>query len=275
MQQLIPRRPALRYHGGKWRLAPWIISHFPAHDIYTEAYGGAASVLLRKPRSYAEVYNDLDGEIVNVFRVLRERSAELCRVLELTPYARAEYETSHEPARDELEQARRTIVRSCMGHGANFTRRTRDGRVMRGGFRNYSKKNRRSIPAQDWRNYPEELAGMAERLRGVIIENRKAAEVICKHDSSETLHYVDPTYDHQSRGRKNDYRFEMTEKDHRELASVLKGLQGYVVLSGYQSGLYRELFGNWQRVEKRVMADGGGPRTEVLWLNPKCAEVLR
>src|SRR3954471_8601570 len=101
-----PTRPVLRYHVGKWILAPWIISHFPSHRVYTEAFGGAASVLMRKPRSYGEVYNDLDGEIVNLFHVLRgPRAGELIASLRLTPFARIEFEESYETAADPVEQA--------------------------------------------------------------------------------------------------------------------------------------------------------------------------
>jgi DNA adenine methylase len=117
-----PTRPVLRYHGGKWRLAPWIISHFPPHRIYTEAFGGAGSVLLRKPRApFVEVLNDLDGEVVNLFRVLRDeqQSAQLCALLWRTPYARAEFVDSYEVIAAPVEQARRTVVRSFMGFGSD------------------------------------------------------------------------------------------------------------------------------------------------------------
>ena len=95
-----PTRPILRWHGGKWILAPWIISHFPAHKCYVEPFGGAASVLLRKARSYAEVYNDLDGEVVNLFRVAREHGAELRQRLHLTPFSRLDFAESYEPSKD-------------------------------------------------------------------------------------------------------------------------------------------------------------------------------
>ena len=72
---MTPRRAALRWHGGKWILAPWIIAHFPPHRVYTEAFGGGASVLLRKGRAKSEVYNDLDSEVVNLFRVLQDRAS--------------------------------------------------------------------------------------------------------------------------------------------------------------------------------------------------------
>src|SRR5690606_17939073 len=103
----------------KWRLAPWIISHFPPHQVYVEPFGGAASVLMQKHRVYAEVYNDLDGEVVNVFRVLRDpdTAARLERALRFTAFARDEYESAYEPCDDPVEQARRTIVKGAMGYG--------------------------------------------------------------------------------------------------------------------------------------------------------------
>src|SRR5574337_272680 len=93
-----PKRPLLRYHGGKWKLAPWILRHLPPHRVYVEPFGGGASVLLQKPRSYAEVYNDLDGEVVNLFIMARERGEELAQAIELTPFAREEFELSYRPA---------------------------------------------------------------------------------------------------------------------------------------------------------------------------------
>ena len=113
------KRPMLRYHGGKWRLAPWIISVFPEHRIYVEPYGGGASVLLRKARSYAEVYNDLDGEVVNVFRVVRDHGPCLKEKLYYTPFSRDEFKRSYEETDDPIERARRTIARSFMGFGSN------------------------------------------------------------------------------------------------------------------------------------------------------------
>ena len=118
-----PGRPVLRYHspGGKWKLAPWVIQHFPAHRVYVEPFGGAASVLIRKGPAYAEIYNDVDGEVVNVFRVLRDReSAEQLReAVALTPFARDEFDAAYGEA-DEcaIERARRTILKSFMGFGS-------------------------------------------------------------------------------------------------------------------------------------------------------------
>lgn len=261
-----PTRPLVRYHGGKWKLAPWIIANFPPHRIYVEPYGGGGSVLLRKPRSYAEVYNDLDGEMVNLFRMVRDRPNELRRALELTPFSRADFLESYEPTDDLLEKARRTVARSYMGFGSAAASGNKTG------FR--SNLNRSgTTPAHDWANYPAALVALADRVRGVVIENKDAIEVMETHDSEETLHYVDPPYVFSTRHEgnkycKKGYRFEMTDDQHRALAAALRKLKGAVVLSGYPCELYdRELYADWQRIENRgAHADGAKDRTEVLWL---------
>lgn len=256
------RRPILRWHGGKWILAPWIIAHLPKHRVYVEPYGGAGSVLLRKPRSYAEVYNDLDGEVVNLFRVARERGDELRSALELTPFSRDEFVLSYEPTDDPLEQARRTVTRSFMGFGSNSHNQPT-------GFRANSHRSG-TTPAHDWRNYPEAFVNVIDRLRGVCIENRDAVQVMQSHDSGETLHYFDPPYVASTRGKGEDYRHEMTDEDHTALAFELHKLRGAVVLSGYACPLYDELYSDWRRVERSALADGAKARTEVLWLSRNC-----
>lgn len=258
------KRPILRWHGGKWLLAPWIIQNLPPHRVYVEPFGGAASVLLRKPRSYAEIYNDLDSEVVNLFRVTRDRGDELRQILELTPFARDEFKLSYEDADDPIEQARRTVVRSFMGFGSNSHNKAT-------GFRSNSNRSG-TTPAHDFANYPEALKAIVDRLRGVIVENRDAIEVMLQHDSHETVHYVDPPYVPETRDKGGDYRHEMTDEDHARLADVLHGLKGSVVLSGYRSQLYDRLYSGWHRVEREANADGAKKRIEVLWMN---AEPMR
>lgn len=266
-------RPLMRYHGGKWRLAPWIISHFPSHRIYVEPYGGGASVLLRKPRSYAEVYNDLDGEIVNVFKVARDRGLELREQLKLTPFSREDFEIAFSHIDDPLEQARRTISRSFMGFGsaaATMNKNTR-GRSTTG-FRANSNRSG-TTPAHDWKNYGEAFDELIERLKGIVIENRPGIQVMQSHDSPETLHYVDPPYVTSTRDDKRaDYRHEMTDEDHIELSAFLKTLKGSVILSGYKSPLYNDLYSEWQFFDKATYADGAKKRTERLWLSPGIKE---
>lgn len=262
------KRPILRYHGGKWRLAPWIIEHFPCHRVYVEPFGGAASVLLQKERSYGEVYNDMDGELVNLFRVARDHGSELLSALRLTPFARIEFSESYEQAGNALEQARRTVVRSFMGFGSNSHNK-------KTGFRANSNRSG-TTPAHDWKNYPDCLDAIIDRLRGVVIESRPAIDVMRQHDTTETLHYVDPPYCAETRDKGGDYRHEMTAADHRALADVLHEMVGMVVLSGYGCDLYDEtLYHDWHRTERVAMADGARKRTEVLWLNDAARSGLR
>lgn len=269
------KRPAIRYHGGKFRLAPWIIGHFPQHRTYVEPFGGGASVLLRKTRSYAEIYNDLDGEVVNLFRVVRDRGEELIRTLELTPFARDEFLESYEAHPDPIEQARRTVARSFMGFGSAAA----CGEVS--GFRANSNRSG-TTPAHDWMNFPGPLKAIVTRMQGVVIENRDALDAMSQHDSPSTLHYCDPPYVHSTRSGKvrgtesrKSYRHELTDDQHRQFAAMVRSLRGMVVISGYPSELYDgELFPDWLRVERRAHADGARERTEVLWLNRAAADAL-
>lgn len=266
-----PRRPVLRWHGGKWKLAPFIIQNLPPHRVYVEAFGGAASVLLRKPRSYAEIYNDLDGQVVNLFEVLRsDRADELIRELELTPFARTEFIESYEVSDDPVEEARRLVVRSFMGFGSDgFNRNTRTG------FRAASNRSG-TTPAHDWVNYPENLRAIVKRIQGVVVERRPAMEVCTQHDSDDTLFYLDPPYMPETRSDKSRrsggayhaYAHEMTEGDHQVFLAAAQTLAGAVVISGYPTALYDKALEGWHRVTCSALADGAAKRTEVLWINP-------
>jgi len=271
-------RPIIRYHGGKHRLAQWIISFFPDHRCYVEPYGGAASVLIRKPRAYAEIYNDLDGEIVNLFRVVRDDGDQLKRKLELTPFSRNEFVESYEPSPDPIEQARRTICRAFMGFSSSSVTKQRHvtGRLKNAttGFRSNSNRSG-TTPAHDWMNYPKKLHLIIERLQGVVIDNKSALDVMTQHDSPKTLHYVDPPYVPKTRDRGTDYKYEMTEDHHIEMIECLKQLTGMVIVSGYRSELYDRHFAQWHREDKHAFADGASPRTESLWFSPNFSNTTK
>jgi DNA adenine methylase len=252
--------------GGKWLLAPWIIRHFPAHRLYVEPFGGAASVLLRKPRSFIEIYNDTDGDVVNLFRVLRDpvSSDQLRRLLQMTPFSRVEFCDAYEFTNDSIERARRLVVRSFMGHGSNAC-----STHHRTGFR-FDSTQQRTSPASDWCRWPAEIEALCSRLQGVSIENIDALALIRRVDAKESaaLYYVDPPYPRNARGSlKLRYTNEFSR--HKELAELLRQAQGAVVLSGYRCSLYDRLYRGWKRVEKNTYADGARKRTECLWLNPK------
>ena len=259
--------PLLRYHGSKWRLAPWIIGHFPKHRIYVEPFGGSGSVLLRKGRSEVEVYNDLDGEIVNLFRVARDSGAELARQVFLTPYSRDEFIKSFEPSSDSLEQARRTVVRSYQGFGSGYVTNTEGSKCARPeyGFR-IGWRCRGNKPHLNWCNVSETVMAVIERLRGVVIENTTYQNIIEKNNTEDTLVYADPPYVSSARDPGKDYRHEFTVDDHIELAKVLKGAAGPVIVSGYHSELYDDLYQGW-KVEERVSQTAANTkRTEVIWI---------
>lgn len=261
------KHPAIRYHGGKFCLAPWIIEQMPEHVCYVEPFGGAAGVLLQKPRSYSEVYNDLDGEVVNLFRVLRnpelnQRLQDACR---LTPYSRDEFCHAQEPATDSVERARRMVVRACMGFGSAA------GIGGNSGFRGDSKR-KYATAAHLWERYPENLAALCQRLQGVIIENKDALSVMRAHDAQTTLHYIDPPYVPETRVQGNRYyAHEMTVEGHEQLLAVAITMTGMVMISGYDTEVYNDMLSGWARTEKtsRISAGRGTKvRKECLWLNP-------
>lgn len=262
--------PVIRYHGSKFRLGSWVIEHFPPHQTYVEPFGGAAGVLMQKPRSHGEVYNDLDGDIVNLFRVLQDntRRQALTEQLVLTPYARDEFDQAWIYTDEPIERARRTVIRAQMGFGsAGASKGTTGFRI--DCFRQYS------TAQQLWARYPDQLATIGQRLAGVLIENRPAVDVMLAHDAPNTLHYADPPYMHGTRVRGAQkgryYRHELNDEQHAELLATLNQLQGMVVLSGYPNELYAEHLRGWamNSTTARISAGrGADTRTECLWINP-------
>jgi len=258
-------RPILRWHGGKWRIAPWIIERMPPHKCYVEPFGGGASVLLRKPRSRLEVYNDLDASLVRLFRVLRTRAGELSAAVSLTPFARDEFAQAYKPTDDDLEHARRFLIRSHMGFGSNGANRITGFRAagLRAG----------PLPVHQWTTLPHIITSTAERLRGVVIENRPAIDVMQANDGETTLHYVDPPYMAETRSdTKADYAHEMTDADHAALLDALCDLRGTVILSGYSHPLYDKRLASWHRETRKTVGDRASARVEVLWISRR--EVL-
>lgn len=268
-----PVRPVLRWYGGKWRIADWLIALMPPHGAYVEPFGGAASVLLRKPRVQTEVYNDLDGRVVNLFRVLRDReaSARLHELLALTPYAYAEYIEARERADDAIEDARRLIVLGAQSHGATgaaggkLSGWRRGHRVMCGGKTAGGGAN---SYAREWVNLHAEVTRWAARLAGVYVEHDDALRVIPRWDAPNTLIYADPPYLHATRAdARKAYRHEMSDAGHIALAERLNACSCMVMVSGYRCALYEELYAGWQRHDCQTRADSNARRVESVWLN--------
>jgi len=260
--------PALRYHGGKYRIAPRLLPLLPPHRCYVEPYSGSAGMLLQKPRSAMEVYNDLDDEIVNFFRVLRCRNnaRQLIEQLNLTPYARAEFQSACLPTEDPVERARRTAIRAMMGFGSAGATKGTTGMSMHPNRLN------------GWRNYPHKLHGVIERLHGVLIENRPALDIIRHYDSLDTLYFVDPPYLSSTRNLSGAcYRHEMTDDEHVELLRCLCQVTGMVMLCTYSNALYDQHLPGW--ISKTYSVNiagqrGSGQRVEQIWFNPRAAETI-
>jgi len=257
-------RPALRYYGGKFRLAKWIIGQFPPHVCYVEPFGGAGSIILRKQPSYHEIYNDLDGEVVNFFRVLRERGDELIHEIELTPWSREEQRLSFIPSNDDLERARRLYVRAWQTHGGGRTQ-------WKSGWRYQKGTARGSKIVDDW-SHIKYLWAVIARLKQIQIENGDGLEVIKRFDREDTLYYVDPPYlaDIRSlRWRKKAYTCEVDDSYHVKLGRLLNNIKGMAIISGKPCELYRDLYDGWKILQRTSPTDFGGNTVECLWISPK------
>jgi DNA adenine methylase len=253
-------KPVLRYPGSKWNIADWIISHFPPHIHYLEPYFGSGAVLFRKARSKIETVNDINGDVINLFRILRDRPQELADLIHMTPWARTDYRASYEMTGDELEDARRFLVRCWQAYGTRLNTSS--------GWKNEGRGTQGKIVVHVWRDLPKRILDTAERLRGVQIEQGRAVDVICRLRGSHVLIYADPPY----LGIRPLYSEKTNEEEHRKLIAVLKASPGPVLLSGYANDLYAEELADWKEYHKTTNADGGREREESLWLNPVATE---
>lgn len=250
-------KQVLKYPGAKNRLAPWICQCIPDHSVYLEPFAGSLSVLFNKPRSHIETVNDLHGEVVNFFRVLRDDPERLHKMIELTPYSREEYVQSYQDAENEVERARRFCIRCWQGFGC--------ANLYHNGFKSGQQTNSPN-PAKAWAELPNIMLEAAERLKGVQIENLPADEIIKRYDTSDVFIYADPPYLHGT--RKNYlYKYEMTDAEHLQLLELLMKHPGKVLLSGYDNEMYNELLVGWKKISKDTRAECGLKRTEILWMN--------
>lgn len=256
---------AFIYPGGKVKISSWVTSFFPGHKIYVEPFGGAAGVLLNKAPSPLEVYNDLNSDLVNFFRVLRdkEKAAELIRRLKLTPYAREEYYSFYPmPEGDDIERARALVCRSDMGIGIRMA-----VSESRSGFAADNSKIKRN--ARTFMNHVEKMGEIAERFRSVVIEHKDALELIPRYDSPDTLWYLDPPYNCR-------YSFKYSaEVDQEAILDAFQQVSGYVVLSEYENALYADELAGWHMETRPHHNFAHGKTKECLWLSPRTWEALQ
>lgn len=253
-------KAVVKYPGSKWSIAEWIISFFPEHHSYVEPFFGSGAVLFNKERSNIETVNDLDGNVVNLFECIREDPEKLARSIYLTPYSRQVYEKAfQEVPGDRFEAALYFYIRLNMGHGF----RTNGEKV---GWKNDVQGRERSYASQNWCSLPEKVMQAAERLRGVQIDNRSAAELIPRFNHKNVLVYCDPPYMLETRHGKQ-YRCEMDTDDHEELLTLLLKHKGPVVISGYETGLYSSMLAGWNRYETMAYSQVCSKKREVIWMN--------
>lgn len=267
-------RPLLKYYGGKWRLWPWHSQFITRHERWVSPFGGGASEFFRRARSAQEYYNDLDRQVVKLFRVLREpeQLEKLKRMLRYTPWSRLEWELAQEDCADPVESARRTLVRYWMSYGSGTL-------GYRTGFNRVTKSERGIDKAQRWARDCSSIDPYAERMMGVVIECSDAFVLMDELDGPETFFYVDPPYLHGVRGmtnKKHGYAVEMTDADHLALCDKLLELKGDVLLCGYDNDIYRMHLQaqGWIVRRHKARIASAAERTECVWLAPGTARKL-
>lgn len=269
------KKIAFGWYGGKFSHLDWLLPLLPDANHYCEPFGGSAAVLLNRAPAPVETYNDIDGELVTFFRVLRDDKEKLLESIGLTPFSREEFELAIQKpteALSDLERARRFFVRA---------RQVRTGLAQTassGRWAHCLLTSRAGMAGavSRWLGSVEGLSEIAQRLLRVQIEHAPAIDVIWRYDSKETLFYCDPPYPHDSRGDNNAYAYEMTNDDHRRLADVLHQVHGKVALSSYESKLMSDLYKDWTCVEapSRKIHSVKQERVELLWINYSLNEVV-
>lgn len=256
----------IRYPGSKWSIAQWITSFFPEgyeKMVYLEPFFGSGAVFFNKNPSAVETINDLDGDIVNLFRVLRDCPEELKRVLDLTPYSREEYDKSFDPCDDQVERARRFVVRTTQAIGAKMGSKC--------GWRNH-KQLRIGGTACKWFNITKTLDAAARRLKGsstslVQIESMDALRLIERYNNPDVLMYLDPPYVMSSRKSGKLYRHEMDDTDQIRLLELICDSKAKIIISGYKSDLYDQYLGDWRSFTTMSQTTSAAMAEETIWLN--------
>jgi DNA adenine methylase len=259
---------AFGWYGGKFSHLDFILPNLPEDaKHFVDVFGGSAAVLINRRPAELETYNDLDSELVNFFKMLREKSDELIRQISLTPFSREELvrACTYESDLTDLERARRFYVRA---------RQTRTGLAQtssEGRWAHCVLTSRAGMAGavSRWLGAVDALPLIAQRLMRVQIENVPAIELIRRYDTAETLFYLDPPYVHESRGDTSAYLHEMSNWEHVQLGNALRNIKGRAVISGYRTKLYDELFHGWHREDApmKLCNSSKGFRQESLWMN--------
>lgn len=252
----------LRWPGSKWKLANKIIKIMPKHEIYIEPYFGSGAIFFKKMLCNNTILNDLDNNVVNLFKVIRNNPEELALLVEFTPYSREEYLNSDISEDDnDIEKARKFLVRSNMARGAT--------QYYRSGWRNAGLKEsliNNSRVTREWNKIPQSIIYASEKLKNVEIENIDAIKLIKKYNHESCLFYIDPPYLLNTKSGKY-YNYELTDIDHIELLQTLQGHKAKIILSGYENELYNKYLKGWKKVKLMAINENKDKKIESLWIN--------
>lgn len=254
-------KSVLKYPGSKWNIAKNIVKLIPGHHSYVEPFFGSGAVLFTKRPSRIETANDLDGNVVNLFRCIQKDSERLATMVMTTPFSRETYDSTYEnsESEDEYEKATRFLVQCWQGHGF----RTNGYKV---GWKNDVQGRERMYALWNWYRLPGWIIAIAERLRTVQIENRPALEVIERFNYENVFMYLDPPYLLSVRSSKQ-YKHEMTTAAHEDLLKCILRSNAKIMISGYESDIYNDYLKNWHKMRFKSCAEYGNSRQEVVWMN--------
>lgn len=261
-------RQTLRYYGGKWKIADWVVSYLPIHEQYLETCFGSGGVFFNKVPSQVEVISDLSGNVVHFFKTLRDRADELVRAIVLTPYAESEYLASRTLAStDDIERARRFYACLELGRGGTGHHN--------GGYRRDRKKTRNVSVTTEFQAV-HHIYMAAARLKNAQLDQADMFKQIARYDDPSTCVYIDPPYVYDTRGAgKPIYEHEMSDSEHERMAELLHDSKSMFVLSGYPSKLYDRLFADWTCVTRKTRDVNANTQMECLWLSPNAVKAQR
>lgn len=254
---MIKIKRILNYPGSKWSMADFIIDIMPEHETYVEPFFGSGAVFFNKDKVKVETINDMDSRIVNFFEVCRDYPDELVRKIMYTPHSREEYQNSYIKSDDNIEDARRLTIRCWQAIGAKTSDIT--------GWRSLIESNGPDT-SNEWANVWKRIEDVAERLKGVQIENQDALKILSRYNRPHVLTYVDPPYLLGTRSKRM-YKHEFTDPEHVDLLELLAEFKGSVILSGYDNDMYNDKLIGWHKLYFNTTAEAGAKRVEVLWCN--------
>jgi len=259
----------IKWHGGKWKLAPAIIKLAPPHKTYAELFGGSFAVGITKSKSKTEIFNDLDDELWMFWKVIRDHRQELITALSLTPSGRRELREAYirNPEDSMIEIVRKLIVRCNQGIGSSNKENT--------GYRNTINKKDSCSPALGWYNLPDRVELLYQRIKNVMLEHKDALLLMDAFDHPQTWFYLDPPYLGETRGKTSQlvgYNHDMTNEEHIALCEKITNLKGSVIISGYDNPIYNHILQDWWRIDMEGFADrpskhGREVKIESLWMN--------